>query len=258
MSAADNNSAGRFSGQADAYARYRPPYPDEADPRRDCPVRPRRGRPRVVDVGCGTGICSRLFAERGISVIGVEPNSAMRRRAEATPCPAGPPPRYRTGTAEATGLPDAIADCVVAAQAFHWFDAGAALREFHRLLKPGGWMALLWYERDESDEFTETVGDLIRTAPDAAEIESHRLKAGDVLAAHPLFGDYDRRMIPTRLVAGRGRPERPGVHGFLRPERRSRPERRGRRNWTHSTSDSRLDGLVRLCYETTVHMAKRR
>ena len=164
MSSAGNNPIGRFSGQADAYSRHRPSYPDEAIRS----VISRAGLDRsavVVDVGCGTGICSRLFAERGLTVIGVEPNNAMRRRAEATPCPAGPPPRYRDGAAEATGLPDATANCVVAAQAFHWFDAGAALREFHRLLKPSGWVALLWYERDEADEFTRGVGDVIRTAP---------------------------------------------------------------------------------------------
>src|SRR5438093_11286213 len=130
MSAAGSNPVSRFSGLADAYARHRPSYPDETI--RAVIARAGLGRSALlVDVGCGTGIASRLFAERGIPVLGVEPNSAMRRRAEATPCPAGPPPRYRDATAEATGLPDGAADCVVAAQSFHWFDGGAALREFH-------------------------------------------------------------------------------------------------------------------------------
>src|SRR5262245_13836672 len=194
MSSAGNNPLGRFSGLADAYARHRPSYPDEAV--RAVISRANLGRASLlVDVGCGTGISARLFAERGIQVIGIEPNSAMRRRAEVTPCPAGPPPRYRDGTAEATGLPDATADCIVSAQAFHWFDAGAALRDFHRLLKPGGWVALLGYERDESGPFTEAVGDVYRTSPDAAAVEGPRAKALDVLAAHPLFSDYDRRMF---------------------------------------------------------------
>jgi SAM-dependent methyltransferase len=256
MSAAHNNSAGRSPWQADDYARYRPSYPDEAIRG----VISRCGLTRssaVVDVGCGTGISARLFAERGVSVIGIEPNSAMRRRAEATPCPAGPPPRYRTGTAEATGLPDGTADCVVAAQAFHWFDAGAALREFHRLLKPIGWIALMWYERDESDAFTEAVGNLIRTAPDAAEIENHRLKAGDVIAANPLFGDYDRRMIRHASWL-----DREGLIGRVFTVSYAPKDEDARTVWTTELEALydryQLDGLVRLCYETTVHTAKRR
>src|SRR5205823_3737591 len=194
---------------------------------------------------------------RGIPVIGVEPNSAMRRRAEATPCPTGPPPRYRDGTAEATGLPDATADCVVAAQAFHWFDAGAALREFHRLLKPGGWVALLGYERDESDAFTEAVGDVIRTAPEAAAVEGPRAKAGDILAAHPLFSDYDRRKFRHASWL-----DVDGLKGRAFSATYAPKDEAGRAAWAAALEELharfQMDGLVRLCYETTLHLARRR
>ncbi len=256
MSAAGNNPTGRFSGLADAYARHRPSYPDEA-------VRAVVARAgltagaQLVDLGCGTGISSRLFAERGMSVIGIEPNSAMRRRAEATPCPAGPPPRYRDGAAEATGLPDAVAHCVVAAQAFHWFDPGSALQETHRILKPGGWLALLWYERDEFDEFTHAVGDLIRTAPDAAAIEGARIKAGDVLAAHPLFSDYDRRRFRHASWL-----DQDGMKGRAFSASYAPNDDAGRAAWAAALdalhAQFQMEGLVRLCYETTLHMARRR
>src|SRR5207253_2470333 len=85
------------------------------------------GTTTLVDVGCGTGISSRLFAARGIPVIGVDPNDEMRGRAEAAAVPAGPRPVYRAGRAEATGLPDGAAAAVLAAQAFHWFEPGPAL-----------------------------------------------------------------------------------------------------------------------------------
>jgi SAM-dependent methyltransferase len=252
----DRSPAGRFTGVADAYARYRPSYPDEAV--RAVVARAGLNRSSVlVDVGCGTGIAARLFAERGITVIGVEPNSAMRRRAEATPCPTGPPPRYRPGSAEATGLPDATADCVVAAQAFHWFDAGAALQEFHRILKPGNWLALLWYERDESDQFTEAVGDVVRTAPDAEAIESSRDKAGDIVAAHSLFGDYERRTFRNASWL-----DADALKGRLFTMSYAPVDDEGKAAWAAAVDDLyvrfQTDGLVRLCYETTLHMARRR
>jgi SAM-dependent methyltransferase len=256
MSAAGKHPTVRFSGQADAYARYRPSYPDEAI--RAVVARAGLNRTSVlVDVGCGTGISARLFAERGVTVIGVEPNSAMRRRAEATPCSAGPPPRYRPGSAEATGLPDATAECVVAAQAFHWFDAGAALQEIHRIVKPNGWLALLWYERDEGDEFTEAVGDVIRSAPDAEAIETARQKAGDILAAHPLFAEYERRTYRHASWL-----DCDALKGRLFTMSYAPTDDDGKAAWIREADDLyarfQTDGLVRLCYETTLHTAKRR
>jgi ubiquinone/menaquinone biosynthesis C-methylase UbiE len=135
----------RFSGRAEYYRRYRPGYPPAAIDvlATQCGLTPGAV---VADVGSGTGILSEQLLERGARVIGVEPNDAMREAAEAR---LGAEPRFRSvaATAEATTLPEGSVDLWVAAQAFHWFDAPRARTEALRVLRTGGFAALLWNER---------------------------------------------------------------------------------------------------------------
>lgn len=100
----------------------------------------------IADVGSGTGISSRLFLENGNTVYGVEPNAKMREAAAAF---LQDYEHFQSvdGTAEATTLPDDYSDFVIAAQAFHWFHPTVTRAEFRRILKPGGWVALIWNER---------------------------------------------------------------------------------------------------------------
>ena len=182
----------RFTGLAEIYARCRPTYPVAAVDHIIETAGLKHGSV-VADVGCGTGISSRLFADRGLHVIGIEPNADMRWPAEVDPAPAGAaPPAYRAGTAEATGLSDGSVLFVLAAQAFHWFRPEPTLREFHRTLVAGGWVALMWNERDDADAFTTAVSAVIRTAPEADSVEGPRQRAGDVLLTAPHFVDACR------------------------------------------------------------------
>lgn len=141
----------RFSDRAAAYVKHRPSYPAAAIDA----VFDGTGDPsalRVLDVGAGTGISSRLLADRGASVIALEPNEAMQRAGESEPHPLV---EWRCGTGEATGLADGAVEIVACFQAFHWLDRAKALAEFRRVLKAGGRVALAWNVQDAGDPFTE-------------------------------------------------------------------------------------------------------
>lgn len=140
-----SNATSRFSDRVENYVRYRPGYPAEALRclRNDCGLEPEHA---IADIASGTGIWSRMLLENGNRVFGIEPNAEMRQAGERLLAD------FRqftsvSGTAEVTTLPNASADFVTAAQAAHWFDRAKTRREFVRILRPGGWLVLLWNER---------------------------------------------------------------------------------------------------------------
>ncbi len=184
-----HNPLGRFDGLGSVYAKHRPSYPAQAI---DWIVEKLPPAGLVADVGAGTGILSRLLSERGLHVIGIEPNESMRREAAQIP---DSRIEYRYGTAEDTGLSANSVDGVVAAQAFHWFDRAAALREFHRILRPNGWTFLLWNTADESDPFTGAFWRLMQsTTPEPEVVREPHDVAGRMLLDHPLYTDADCRV----------------------------------------------------------------
>lgn len=135
----------RFSNRAADYAKYRPSYPAAVLDLLREKCRFHEGS-MVADVGSGTGLLAELFLKNGNRVLGVEPNAEMRRAGEAyLESRAGF--ASVNGSAEATTLPDCSVDFVTVGQAFHWFDPAAARREFARILKPGGWVVILWNDR---------------------------------------------------------------------------------------------------------------
>lgn len=131
-----------FGAGAAAYERGRPGYPRDAVQWlwRELGLGPGR---TVVDVGAGTGKLTRELVPSGATVIAVEPVAGMR----AVLGQAVPDARVLAGTAEALPIDDHAADAVVVAQAFHWFDGPAAVREFHRVLRPAGRFGLIWNRR---------------------------------------------------------------------------------------------------------------
>ena len=172
------NPIGRFSDRAADYARHRPSYPAAAI---DCILSELGDPARLVaaDVGAGTGISARLLADRGARVLAVEPNAEMRAAAARHDRV-----EWRDGTAEATGLAGASVNLVLVAQAFHWFRQREAVAEFHRVLKPGGRLVLMWNRRDRRDPVT----------------------LGYLQAIHEVHGEdpVEKREFDPAVVHGRG------------------------------------------------------
>jgi SAM-dependent methyltransferase len=154
-------TATRFNDRVENYAAYRPTYPpDVIDFLRD--ELSLTSGATVADVGSGTGLLSELLLKAGCAVIGVEPNDAMRAVAESH-LKTYSSFRSVKGTAEATTLDAASVDFVTAAQAFHWFQPERARAEFRRILKPMGWVLLVWnMRRLDSTPFLRDYESLLR------------------------------------------------------------------------------------------------
>jgi SAM-dependent methyltransferase len=169
-----------FSRSAPAYERGRPGYPDAAVA---CVVSRLPAGARVLDLAAGTGKLTRPLLAAGLEVVAVEPVAEMRA---ALPAAARP----MAGTAEAIPLDAAAVHAVSVGQAFHWFDRDAALTEIHRVLKPGGLLALLWNRRVEDEPVNVAIEELL--GPYRADTPTHRLDSwrGALEGTH-LFGALD-------------------------------------------------------------------
>jgi SAM-dependent methyltransferase len=169
------DSRARFAASAEHYDQYRPSYPPELI---DWIVATTgiRVPARVADIGCGTGIATRLLAARGFDTVGVEPSEEMLAVARE----AGGRARYVRGEAAATTLPDGSVDLVTAAQCFHWFTITPTLLELRRVLRPGGWCCAFWNLRAPVP-FMDGYYDLIRTHSSEFEVLERQELAPDAL-----------------------------------------------------------------------------
>lgn len=145
-----------FSQASDKYERGRPEYPTELHAWLTQQAGIVAGQ-RVVDLGAGTGKFTKLLARTGADVVAIEPVDAMRERLAQTLTGV----QALAGTAEAMPLADASVNVLVCAQAFHWFANAPALQEMHRVLRPGGKLALVWNVRDESTDWVAAITRII-------------------------------------------------------------------------------------------------
>lgn len=140
----------RFSDRVLDYEKFRPEYPGEIIDIliKECQIQ----NLVVADIGSGTGKFTKLLIAAAKQVIAVEPNLKMREVIEN---------KFRSisnfrsigGTAEQVSLPDSSVDMITAAQSFQWFNKSKSKEEFIRILKRGGWVVLLWNNRNIESPF---------------------------------------------------------------------------------------------------------
>jgi SAM-dependent methyltransferase len=220
----------RFSDRVTHYVAARPGYPLQIV-NRLVAFGGWRAPVTVADLGSGTGLSARPFLDAGHRVFGVEPNPQMRAAAAAQLAD-----RVGfvaiAGRAEATGLPNASVDLVLAAQAFHWFDVEATAREVRRILKPGGLAAVVWnLRRSGGTPFLDGYEALLREyGTDYAEVSAR-------------YAEIRRRWNASSAVLscatisniGSASIARACGRGCCRPRTRRRPVIRGtRRCWLPS------------------------
>jgi len=165
---------GDFTALADNYAKFRPGYSPVV---LDAFLSLAGGNSGILsgaDIGAGTGIWTRMLAERGVAMTALEPNDAMR--SEGMKQNGSLDIEWRAGAAEDTGLPDAHYDLVSMASSFHWPDFDQAVAEFRRILKPGGLFMALWNTRNfESNPLLIKIENkLNELVPDMKRVSSGR------------------------------------------------------------------------------------
>ena len=225
-----SNATSRFSGRVQNYVRYRPGYPPEALRafQAECVL---TAKSVVADIASGTGIWTRMLLENGNRVFGIEPNNEMREAGDRL-LASFPNFTSIAGSAEATTVPDQSVDFVTAAQAAHWFDRPRARREFSRILKPGGWLVLLWNERrTDSTPFLRDYEQLLLTyGTDYEEVRHERTTSAlneffDLAPyrerAFPMQQEFDYAGLEGRLLSssyapGPGHPQHNAMLGELK------------------------------------------
>ncbi len=244
----------RFTGRAGGYDKHRPTYPDAAIDA----ILDSLGEPdslTAADIGAGTGISSRLLADRGLHVIAIEPNASMLDQGRARHHPLI---QWQQSTAEATGLPADSVNLVLCAQAFHWLDHPRALAEFARILRPRGRAAVIWNVQDETDPFTAAYRAVITkhaleppTSPSFTGHEKHP-RFDPPLWSHPTIQTFphhqplDADALIGRAASSSYCPSDGPAHESLAADLRALHGK-----WAHH-------GMVHLRYQTRLYMGLKR
>ena len=241
----------RFSDRVENYVKYRPSYPPGVIGllELECGLTPASV---IADAGSGTGILSEMFLRRGNRVFGIEPNREMRAAGDRL---LAPYPNFSSvdATAESTTLVNASVDFITAGQAFHWFDRERARAEFARILKPGGWVVLVWN------------GYRVETSPMMADYQNLVLRYGtdyDAVRREVITCDVENFYAPSVCKCARFEFQQifdyPGLEGRLlsssfAPEPGHPDYKPMLRELRKIFDDHQKDGQVVFHYETELY-----
>jgi len=232
----------RFSATVDDYHRYRPSYPAGFVDWLLQLAQVRRGAV-VLDLGCGTGITTRLFSERGLRVVGTDPNAQMLARAAISA-----PGEWIQCTSDALGVRDHCAQLAIAGQAFHWFDVPKTRAELDRVLAPDGWACAFWNRRvnvglhaELEQLLCELSQDYVRLRGKLGTVDEIRTDLGARVLHEGIFASEHE--LSRDEFMGRVRSSSYVVHGI---EDKAEFERRLNASFDQHASA----GRVRVRYET--------
>ena len=184
------SAAEGFSSSAEAYERGRPEYPEEAVRFVQKTFGLTDGS-TLVDLAAGTGKLTRALRATESWMVALEPLTEMRQQFRAV-LPQIP---LVGAIAERLPLRDTSVGAVVVANAWHWFNSNAAAAEVHRVLHPGGGLAIVYNRRDESVDWVAELSEIIdRHRGDTPQYRSGKWR--EVLDSTPLFGPLRRTDFP--------------------------------------------------------------
>ena len=241
MSSIHASAARGYAKSVDAFVRGRPEYPQAIDGWLATTLGLGPGKV-ALDLGAGTGKFTKRIAASGARIIALEPVPEMLAALKA----GLPEVDAREGVADAMPLADGSVDAVVSAQAFHWFASAAVLDEIHRVLRPRGWLALIWNVQDESLDWVARLARII--APYEAGVPRYRSGNWRRVFPHAHRGPAEQviveRILSVSFVAALPREDHARVAAELRALIASHPSLRDKTE-------------VTLPYVTTVFACRR-
>ncbi|MBN1480261.1 class I SAM-dependent methyltransferase [candidate division KSB1 bacterium] len=249
------DSTHRFSNRVEDYHRHRPGYPNDI-----IHILQLEGAlpafAIVADVGSGTGKLTQMFFKYVDKIYGVEPNLDMRRQAEKDFVGIA---RFISvnGSAESTTLHPASIDLVCAGQAFHWFDRETCRGEFKRILKPEGWVALVWNLRDvEEDQLQQAYEHIMKTnIPDYKKLD-HKTMTDDKIKNFFCSKDVKKFILPNfqyfDLPSLKGRV----LSSSYVPRPPDPVARRILEQVAHFFQQHQQSGRIKFVYKTTLYLGQ--
>lgn len=239
----------RFSDRVDDYVRFRPSYPSQVIDLIS-EVASVDKSTKVADIGCGTGIFTALLTRLNCQIVGIEPNDPMR----AAAFQALKQITFVKATAEETRLEANSVDVITAAQAFHWFDKEKCQQEFRRVLKPDGWVFLVWNGRKSTgSEFLAKYELVLQEfVPDYTKLGHRSTPDEDILAWFGPSSAQSARFDNSQSIDLQGLLGRAYSSSYV-PAAGTKEREELTKELSKVFEACQHDGLVRMEYETKVY-----